>query len=165
MSVNNEIAANKIILNDEVIIDLTEDTANEDSVVEGFTFHKANGAKAVGKKNIKLQEIRVTPSDLIQYIDPDARHYGLSRVVVNGVTTESKSHTPTKEITIIKPSSVGSYLKQVTVDPIPEQYIVPAGTYVITENGTFDITAYKNVTINLIAPEWDGSITIEAIEP
>lgn len=40
--------ANKVILNDEVIIDLTQDTATEDDVIKGKTFHKASGEQAVG---------------------------------------------------------------------------------------------------------------------
>lgn len=40
--------ANKITLNDKVLIDLTEDTAVEADVLEGKTFHKADGSIAVG---------------------------------------------------------------------------------------------------------------------
>lgn len=42
-------SANKVILNGETIIDLTQDTVTEDSVALGYTFHKANGEKSVGK--------------------------------------------------------------------------------------------------------------------
>lgn len=41
-------AANKIVLNGEVLIDLTGDTATEADVAEGKTFHKANGESALG---------------------------------------------------------------------------------------------------------------------
>lgn len=40
--------ANKIILNDEVLIDLTQDTATEEDVAKGKTFHKADGSMGVG---------------------------------------------------------------------------------------------------------------------
>ena len=39
---------NKITLNDEVVIDLTQDTVTEEDVVEGKTFHKADGTTSVG---------------------------------------------------------------------------------------------------------------------
>ena len=45
---------NKIVIeseNHQVVstpIDLTEDTATENTVLEGYTFHKANGVRAVG---------------------------------------------------------------------------------------------------------------------
>jgi hypothetical protein len=40
--------ANKIILNNEILIDLTQDTAIEEDVAEGKTFHKADGSVGVG---------------------------------------------------------------------------------------------------------------------
>ena len=40
--------ANKIILNDQVLIDLTQDTAVEEDVAKGKTFHKADGSVGVG---------------------------------------------------------------------------------------------------------------------
>lgn len=40
--------ANKITLNGEPILDLTEDTVEEQDVSVGKTFHKADGTKAVG---------------------------------------------------------------------------------------------------------------------
>lgn len=45
--------ANKIILNDEVLIDLSEDTATEEDVLEGKTFHKADGTQAIGTCNLE----------------------------------------------------------------------------------------------------------------
>lgn len=44
-------ATNKVILNGEAIIDLTKDTADETVVVEGYTFHKADGSWAVGTRS------------------------------------------------------------------------------------------------------------------
>ena len=40
--------ANKVILNNEVLIDLTADTATETDVLSGVVFHKADGTTAVG---------------------------------------------------------------------------------------------------------------------
>ena len=40
--------ANKVILNGETIIDLTQDTVTETDVASGKTFHKADGTTAVG---------------------------------------------------------------------------------------------------------------------
>jgi hypothetical protein len=40
--------ANKIFLEDEVLLDLTQDTAVEEDVAAGKTFHKADGSPAVG---------------------------------------------------------------------------------------------------------------------
>lgn len=41
-------------------------------------------------------------------------------------------------------------LSQVTVNPIPSQYIVPSGTKTITENGTgIDVASYASVDVNV----------------
>lgn len=40
--------ANKVTLNGKVLIDLTQDTANEETVVKGNTFHKADGTIGTG---------------------------------------------------------------------------------------------------------------------
>lgn len=41
-------AVNKVIYNGETLIDLTEDTVNEDSLLEGFIAHTPSGRKIVG---------------------------------------------------------------------------------------------------------------------
>ena len=41
-------AANKIIYGGRTLIDLTEDTATEGTVLKGKTFHKADGTKVTG---------------------------------------------------------------------------------------------------------------------
>lgn len=40
--------ANKVTLNGKVLIDLTQDTATEESVVRGSIFHKADGTITTG---------------------------------------------------------------------------------------------------------------------
>lgn len=40
--------ANKVVLNNEVLVDLTQDTVTEGDVKQGLTFHKADGSQAVG---------------------------------------------------------------------------------------------------------------------
>lgn len=49
--------ANKAILNNEVLIDLTQDTAVEADVLEGKTFHKADGSVAVGTATLGDSEM------------------------------------------------------------------------------------------------------------
>ena len=43
---------NKVYLNDEILLDLTQDTAVEEDVLEGKTFHKADGSIATGTAKI-----------------------------------------------------------------------------------------------------------------
>lgn len=48
-------------------------------------------------------------------------------------------------------------LSQVTVNPIPSQYIVPSGTKTITENGTgIDVASYASVDVNVAGQAASG---------
>ena len=49
--------ANKIILNNEILIDLTQDTAIEEDVAEGKTFHKADGSIGVGNAKVGGEDL------------------------------------------------------------------------------------------------------------
>ena len=47
-------AANKVILNGDTLVDLTQDTVIEEDVAEGKIFHKANGEQAVGTATFEV---------------------------------------------------------------------------------------------------------------
>lgn len=61
---------------------------------------------------------------------------------------QTKVVTPTKSQQLITADS-GYYLSSVTVNPIPEEYIIPTGDLSITENGTHTVTEYSTVTVNV----------------
>lgn len=69
-------------------------------------------------------------------------------------TPETLTITPTKN----KQTSRGLY-NVVTVNEIPDEYIIPNGTKEITENGTYDIKEYETATVN-IASSGGGSIEV-----
>lgn len=60
---------NKVVLNDEVLIDLSEDTVVEEQVLPGYTFHKADGTKAEGTYTPKVIPLNATESG--GYSPPD----------------------------------------------------------------------------------------------
>lgn len=60
-----------------------------------------------------------------------------------------KSVTPSKSTQYIYPDSGYDGLNQVTVSPIPSQYIIPTGSETYTVNGTFDVTSLASATINV----------------
>ena len=67
-----------------------------------------------------------------------------------GITLQEKEVTPTKNQQIIDPDSSYAGLLRVTVNPIPNNYIIPAGTLnVTTNNMTIDVTQYSSATINI----------------
>lgn len=62
----------------------------------------------------------------------------------------SKTATPTKSTQSITPDSGYAGLANVTVNPIPTNYIIPDGAKSITDNGSsIDVTSYKYVNVNV----------------
>ena len=65
---------------------------------------------------------------------------------------QSKTITPTKQIQTILPDENIYALSQVTVNPIPNNYIEPQGQKEITENGTTDVSQYASANVNVPTP-------------
>lgn len=137
---------NKIALPNEVLIDLTGDTVDADSLLAGRKAHNAagdqitgtmpdNAASTVtldvyttshtipagrhsgsGKVQIVPQTETVTPRTYEQTVTPESGKV-LSAVTVDAIQTEENAFTPTAAGKIITPSS-GKYLSKVTVNPV-----------------------------------------------
>lgn len=63
--------------------------------------------------------------------------------------TQEKEVIPTKETQIIEPDKDFTGLSKVTVQAIPNEYIVPSGEIEFTQNGTYDVTDKASAKVNI----------------
>lgn len=158
---------NKVVLGSSTLIDLTADTITAENVIEGYTFHAADGSTSEGSlthlTNAEIDEITGNSGSSVvveglsviangTYTAPAGSAY--SPVIVNVPTPapslQSKSITPSTSQQTVQPDSGYDGLSQVTVNPIPSQYVVPSGNLAITENGKgIDVTDYATVSIDV----------------
>lgn len=71
--------------------------------------------------------------------------------------------TPAKGQQVIQPSNNKIGFSSVTVEAIPDDYVIPSGTQQITENGTYDVSGKANAVVNVESQakeEQEKSITI-----
>lgn len=57
--------------------------------------------------------------------------------------------TPSESTQTFTPGTGFAGFDKVIVAPIPSEYVKPAGTLDVTENGTQDVTNYKNINVNV----------------
>ena len=91
--------------------------------------------------NLDLQAILDTVNTL-----PDA---GTAEEVI----LQSKTITPSETVQEVTADADYTGLEKVTVEAIPDEYIVPSGTKNITENGTHDAKTYEFVNVNVPIPD------------
>ena len=98
--------------------------------------------------NLQDKEARVTAPTNI-FVHPDEDYDGLAFVnVIATVDAEQVEVTPTKEEQVLTPSEK-TYFDSVTINPIPDEYIVPSGEMEITENGSYDVIDKAGVNVDI----------------
>lgn len=145
--------------------DIKVTPANPENIVAG---NIRSGVQILGVtgnyagEGVTLQEKTVNPTTSVQNVTPDANYDGLSKVIVNAIQTQTKSATPTKEAQNITPDS-GKFLSSVSVAPIPEEYIIPAGEISITQNGSVSVKNYETANVNV--PSEDPVLQEKEVTP
>lgn len=85
-------------------------------------------------------------------VTPGENYCGFEKVVVNvdvQPKLQEKSATPSKTQQTISPDGGYDGLSIVTVNAIPESYVIPTGTIDITANGTHDVSGKASASVNV----------------
>lgn len=65
-------------------------------------------------------------------------------------TLQEKEATPTKQSQVFSADDGYDGISKFTVNPIPDEYIIPSGNQSITANGAYDVTNKASVTVRVV---------------
>ena len=90
----------------------------------------------------------------------DSGYDGLSKVIASfSPNNQDKTATPSNVLQEITFDSEYSGLGVVTVEAIPSEYVIPSGSFLITENGAgYDIAQYATVDVNVSGGSGGGVV-------
>jgi hypothetical protein len=129
-------------------MDITDTTATASDVAVGTYFYGADGVKREGSK-LPVVVKRTTDENGGTVID----------ITGEVLTLQQKTISPTPSQRIVLPDEGYSGLSEVTVEPIPNYYVVPTGTLEVDKNGLADVTQYESVNVNVDMALQNKSVT------
>ena len=156
---------NQIVIPDSGKV-LTKVTVNKPSTLvasnikTGVNIGGVVGTLSEGKEE-QAKSVTLSNNNYTTDITPDSGKV-LSKVSVTvNVPLQSKTTVPTKSQQIIKADAAYGGLSQVTVDAIPDEYIIPSGLQNITANGTYDVTEKASVVVNVDTAKPEQTKTVD----
>lgn len=107
-----------------------------------------------------------------QDLDLKFREYQRVSVGTENIKLQQKTATPSKYSQSIIPDSGYNGLSKVTINSIPDEYVIPNGTLNITANGTYDVTEKSDVVVLINNPGFkvqektvDPSTSAQSVTP
>lgn len=156
---------NQIVIPDSGKV-LTKVTVNKpntlvaSNIKTGVNIGGVVGTLSEGKEE-QIKSVTLSNNNYTTDITPDSGKV-LSKVSVTvSVPLQSKTTAPTKSQQIIKADAAYGGLSQVTVDAIPDEYIIPSGSQNITANGTYDVTEKASVVVNVDTAKPEQTKTVD----
>lgn len=119
------------------------------TVTENNVYTPDEGVDGYDKVTVNVPQLDTSDATAIagDILSPKTAYVN-GQKVTGTLETQSKTTTPTKASQTISPDA-GKLLSSVTVNPIPDEYIIPTGSQTITTNGTVDVTNLASVVVNV----------------
>lgn len=130
------------------------------TAVENKVYTPDTGVDGYNKVTVNVPQLDTSDATAVagDILSPKTAYVNGAKVT-GSLGKQTKTATPMKSEQTISPDA-GKLLSSVTVNPIPNEYIIPTGSQTIATNGVVDVTNLASVTVEV--PNKTSEITITA---